>query len=174
MERKDYVIENALVTKVKKNVDGKIELTLNQEFQNIDMKTDEDVMSTVLRLDQQDLSDILPELCDELEAATYYNTGAGFSFAMLASLLNGATISANRVFKKKGELRENKKEGDKDSVYTNDLFKTVLTAVTPNMSPIAEKVFLKELERLEAREERKNEEITQTVETRIVRPRFFF
>ena len=84
-------------------------------------------------------------------------------------MLKKDIVSIDRLYKQKGELRENKKEGDKDALYTQNLYKSVFTSIVCNMSDVAKKVMNKQIELLSTREER----IVETKET-IIRPPFGF
>ena len=171
-ERNDYKIENAIVTDVK--FDGeqnRVSVELNQSFESIDFKTGETVQTSTFSIDKLNLSQQLTELCDELEEADLYSAGDALPFVILKAVLKKSIVNIDRVYKKKGELRENKKETDSNSRYTSNLFKSVFTSVKPQMSDAAKRVLNKQLELLATKEER----IVETrKETTIIRPPFGF
>ena len=168
--REDYVIANAIGIDVKQEREsGRLVITLNQTFKSIDFRTGEDIDTDTFSIDRLALCQQLIPICDELEEADYYTAGEALPFLILKPVLKKAIVTINRQFKKKGELRENKKDGDRDALYTQDLYKSVFTAIVCNMSDVAKKVMAKQIELLSTREER----IVETKET-IVRPPFGF
>lgn len=168
--REDYVITNAIITDVKQEREtGRLVITLNQTFKSIDFKTGEDIESNTFSIDRLAICQQLIPICDELEEADYYTAGEALPFLVLKPVLKKAIVTINRQYKKKGELRENKKEGDRDALYTQDLYKSVFTSIVCNMSDVAKKVMAKQIELLSTREER----IVETKET-IIRPPFGF
>lgn len=169
-KREDYVITNAVITDVKQEREsGRLVITLNQTFKSIDFKLGTDIESDTFSIDRLALCQQLIPICDELEEADYYTAGEALPFLVLKPVLKKAIVSIDRIYKKKGELRENKKEGDRDALYTQDLYKSVITAIACNMSDIAKKVLSKQISLMETREER----IVETKET-IIRPPFGF
>lgn len=172
MERKDYLIEKAIVSDVKMEAEsGRVVITLNKSFQSIDFKTGEDIQTDTFSMDKLALSQQLTPLCDELEEADLYSCGEALPFIVLKSVLKKAIVDVNRLYKKKGELRENRKEGEKDSVYTSDLFKSVFAKVLPQMSDAAQRVLSKQIELMSTKEERVT---LQRIETKVIRPPFGF
>ena len=168
--REDYVITNAVITDVKQEREtGRLVITLNQMFKSIDFRTGEDIESDTFSIDRLAICQQLIPICDELEEADYYTAGEALPFLVLKPVLKKAIVTINRQYKKKGELRENKKEGDKDALYTQDLYKSIISSIVCNMSDVAKKVMAKQIELLSTREER----IVETKET-IVRPPFGF
>lgn len=172
MERKSYQIEKAIVTDVKSEAEsGRVVITLNNAFASIQKDTDVDVETDTFSIDKLALSQQLVPLCDELEEADLYSTGEALPFIILKSVLKKAIVDIKREFKEKGTLRENKKEGDKDSVYTNNLYKSIFTKVVPQMSDAAKRVLAKQIDLMSTKEER----IIETRrETQVVRPPFGF
>lgn len=169
-KRENYSIENAIITDVKQEREtSRIIITLNTKFKSIDFKTGDDIETDTFSIDRLALCQQLTPICDELEEADYYTAGEALPFLVLKPVLKKAIITIDRQFKKKGELRENKKEGDKDALYTQDLYKSVFTKVVCNMSDIAKKVLAKQVELMATREER----IVETKET-VIRPPFGF
>ena len=168
--REDYVITNAIITDVKQEREtGRLVITLNQTFKSIDFRTGEDIESDTFSIDRLAICQQLIPICEELEEADYYTAGEALPFLVLKPVLKKAIVTINRQYKKKGELRENKKEGDRDALYTQDLYKSIISSIVCNMSDVAKKVMAKQIELLSTREER----IVETKET-IVRPPFGF
>lgn len=166
----DYKLENVIITDVKQEREsGRIVITLNQTFKSIDFKTGSEIETDTFSIDRLALCQQLVPICDELEEADYYTAGEALPFLILKPVLKKALVSIDRIYKKKGELRENKKEGDKDALYTQNLYKSVFTSIICNMSDVAKKVMTKQIELLATREER----IVETKET-IIRPPFGF
>lgn len=169
-KRENYVITNAIVADLKQEREtGRLVITLNQTFKSIDFKTGADIDTDTFSIDRLALCQQLIPLCDELEEADFYTAGEALPFLILKPVLKKAIVTIDRQFKKKGELRENKKEGDKDALYTQDLYKSVFTSIICNMSDVAKKVLAKQVELLSTREER----IVETKET-VIRPPFGF
>lgn len=169
-KREDYVLSNVVITDVKQEREtGRLVITLNQTFKSIDFKTGQDIESDTFSIDRLAICQQLIPICDELEEADYYTAGEALPFLVLKPVLKKAIVTINRQYKKKGELRENKKEGDRDALYTQDLYKSVITAIVCNMSDVAKKVLSKQISLMETREER----IVETKET-IIRPPFGF
>ena len=169
-KREDYDITNAVITDVKQEREtGRLVITLNTKFKSIDFKTGQDIESDTFSIDRLALCQQLIPICDELEEADYYTAGEALPFLVLKPVLKKAIVTINRQFKKKGELRENKQEGDRDALYTQDLYKSVITAIVCNMTDVAKKVLAKQIALMETREER----IVETKET-IIRPPFGF
>lgn len=166
----DYKLENVVITDVKQEREsGRIVITLNTTFKSIDYKTGTEIETNTFSIDRLALCQQLIPICDELEEADYYTAGEALPFLVLKPVLKKAIVSIDRLYKQKGELRENKKEGDKDALYTQNLYKSVFTSIVCNMSEVAKKVMNKQIELLSTREER----IVETKET-IIRPPFGF
>lgn len=166
----DYKLENVVITDVKQEREtGRLVITLNQTFKSIDFKSSAEIETDTFSIDRLALCQQLIPICDELEEADYYTAGEALPFLILKPVLKKAIVCIDRIYKQKGELRENKKEGDKDALYTQNLYKSVITSIVCNMSDVAKKVMAKQIELLSTREER----IVETKET-IVRPPFGF
>ena len=166
----DYKLTNVVITDIKQEREtGRLVITLNTTFKSIDFKLGTEIETNTFSIDRLALCQQLIPICDELEEADYYTAGEALPFLVLKPVLKKAIVSIDRIYKRKGELRENKKEGDKDSLYTQNLYKSVFTAIKCNMSDVAKKVMAKQMELLSTREER----IVETKET-IIRPPFGF
>ena len=166
----DYKLTNVVITDVKQEREtGRLVITLNSTFKSIDYKSGSEIETDTFSIDRLALCQQLIPICDELEEADYYTAGEALPFLVLKPVLKKAIVCIDRIYKQKGELRENKKEGDKDALYTQNLYKSVITSIVCNMSDVAKKVMAKQIELLSTREER----IVETKET-IVRPPFGF
>lgn len=166
----DYTLTNVVITDVKQEREtGRLVITLNTSFKSIDFRTGTEIDTDTFSIDRLALCQQLIPICDELEEADYYTAGEALPFLVLKPVLKKAIVCIDRIYKQKGELRENKKEGDKDALYTQNLYKSVFTSIVCNMSDVAKKVMAKQIELLSTREER----IVETKET-IVRPPFGF
>lgn len=166
----DYKLTNVVITDVKQEREtGRLVITLNSTFKSIDYKSGAEIETDTFSIDRLALCQQLIPICDELEEADYYTAGEALPFLVLKPVLKKAIVCIDRIYKQKGELRENKKEGDKDALYTQNLYKSVITSIVCNMSDVAKKVMAKQIELLSTREER----IVETKET-IVRPPFGF
>lgn len=166
----DYKLENVTIVDVKQEREsGRIIITLNTKFKSIDYKLGTEIETDTFSIDRLALCQQITPLCDELEEADYYTAGEALPFLVLKPVLKKAVVCIDRIYKKKGELRENKQEGDKDALYTNNLYKSVFTKIICNMSDVAKKVMAKQIELMATREER----IVETKET-IIRPPFGF
>ena len=166
----DYKLTNVVITDVKQEREtGRLVITLNSTFKSIDYKSGTEIETDTFSIDRLAICQQLIPICDELEEADYYTAGEALPFLVLKPVLKKAIVCIDRIYKQKGELRENKKEGDKDALYTQNLYKSVITSIVCNMSDVAKKVMAKQIELLSTREER----IVETKET-IVRPPFGF
>lgn len=166
----DYKLENVIITEVKQEREsGRLVITLNTTFKSIDFKTGTEIETDTFSIDRLAICQQLIPICDELEEADYYTAGEALPFLVLKPVLKKAVVSIDRIYKQKGELRENKKEGDRDALYTQNLYKSVFTSIVCNMSDVAKKVMAKQIDLLSTREER----IVETKET-IIRPPFGF
>ena len=124
----DYKLENVIITDVKQEREsGRIVITLNTTFKSIDFKTGVEIETDTFSIDRLALCQQLIPICDELEEADYYTAGEALPFLVLKPVLKKAIVSIDRLYKQKGELRENKKEGDKDALYIQNLYKSVFT-----------------------------------------------
>ena len=166
----NYKLENVVITDVKQEEEsGRVVITLNTKFKSIDFKSGNEIDTDTFSIDRLALCQQLTPLCDELEEADFYTAGEALPFLVLKPVLKKAVVCIDRQFKKKGELRENKQEGDKDALYTQNLYKSVFTSIVCNMSDVAKKVMAKQIELMATREER----IVETKET-VIRPPFGF
>ena len=166
----NYKLENVVITDVKQEKEsGRVVITLNTRFKSIDFRTGNEIETDSFSIDRLALCQQLTPLCEELEEADFYTAGEALPFLVLKPVLKKAVVCIDRIYKKKGELRENKQEGDKDALYTSNLYKSVFTKVVCNMSDIAKKVMAKQIELMSTREER----IVETKET-VIRPPFGF
>lgn len=166
----DYKLTNVVINDVKQEREsGRIVITLNTKFKSIDYKLGTEIETDSFSIDRLALCQQLTPLCDELEEADFYTAGEALPFLVLKPVLKKAVVCIDRIYKKKGELRENKQEGDKDALYTSNLYKSVFTKVVCNMSDVAKKVLAKQVELMATREER----IVETKET-VIRPPFGF
>ena len=166
----NYKLENVVITDVKQEKEsGRVVITLNTKFKSIDFKSGNEIDTDTFSIDRLALCHQLTPLRDELEEADFYTAGEALPFLVLKPVLKKAVVCIDRQFKKKGELRENKQEGDKDALYTQNLYKSVFTSIVCNMSDVAKKVMAKQIELMATREER----IVETKET-VIRPPFGF
>lgn len=168
----NYKLENVVITDVKSESEsGRVVITLNTTFKSIDFRNNTEIETNTFSIDRLALCQQVTPICDELEEADYYTAGEALPFLVLKPVLKKAVVDINRIYKKKGELRENKKEGDENALYTNNLYKSVITRIVPNMSDVAKKVLNKQIELLSTREERA---IQTKIETQVIRPPFGF
>lgn len=168
----DYTLSNVVITDVKSESEsGRVVITLNTTFKSIDFRNNTEIETNTFSIDRLALCQQIIPICDELEEADYYTAGEALPFLVLKPVLKKAVVDIDRIYKKKGELRENKKEGDENALYTNNLYKSVITRIIPNMSDVAKKVLNKQIELLSTREERA---IQTKIETQVIRPPFGF
>ena len=171
-ESNDYKLENVIITDVKSESEsGRVVITLNTTFKSIDFRNNTEIETNTFSVDKLALCQQIIPICDELEEADYYTAGEALPFLVLKPVLKKAVVDIERIYKKKGELRENKKEGDENALYTNNLYKSVIVRIVPNMSDVAKKVLNKQIELLSTREERA---IQTKIETQVIRPPFGF
>ena len=168
----DYTLSNVVITDVKSESEsGRVVITLNTTFKSIDFRNNTEIETNTFSIDRLALCQQITPICDELEEADYYTAGEALPFLVLKPVLKKAVVDIDRIYKKKGELRENKKAGDENALYTNNLYKSVITRIVPNMSDVAKKVLNKQIELLSTREERA---IQTKIETQVIRPPFGF
>lgn len=168
----DYKLENVVIIDVKSESEsGRVVITLNTTFKSIDLRNNTEIETNTFSIDRLALCQQITPICDELEEADYYTAGEALPFLVLKPVLKKAVVDIERIYKRKGELRENKKEGDENALYTNNLYKSVITRIVPNMSDVAKKVLNKQIELLSTREERA---IQTKIETQVIRPPFGF
>ena len=171
-ESKDYKLENVIITDVKSESEsGRVVITLNTTFKSIDFRNNTEIETNTFSIDRLALCQQVTPICNELEEADYYTAGEALPFLVLKPVLKKAVVDIDRIYKRKGELRENKKEGDENALYTNNLYKSIITRIIPNMSDVAKKVLNKQIELLSTREERA---IQTKIETQVIRPPFGF
>lgn len=171
-QNNDYKLENVVITDIKSESEsGRVVITLNTTFKSIDFRNNTEIETNTFSIDRLALCQQITPICDELEEADYYTAGEALPFLVLKPVLKKAVVDIERIYKRKGELRENKKEGDENALYTNNLYKSVITRIVPNMSEVAKKVLNKQIELLSTREERA---IQTKIETQVIRPPFGF
>lgn len=171
-QNNDYKLENVVIIDVKSESEsGRVVITLNTTFKSIDFRNNTEIETNTFSVDRLALCQQITPICDELEEADYYTAGEALPFLVLKPVLKKAVVDIERIYKRKGELRENKKEGDENALYTNNLYKSVITRIVPNMSDVAKKVLNKQIELLSTREERA---IQTKIETQVIRPPFGF
>jgi hypothetical protein len=175
MERKDYHVDGLEIVNVVPNFEDVTRCTLicDTAIHTIVPETDEDRMSKNITMRLQDITDQLIALkLPEATKARRKVSGTSFPFSIIKSILLYAVIDIDRIYKEKGTLRENKKEGDKDSIYTSNLFKTILTRVKVSQDP--DDIEAREEEFSEARHDEKEAQktIVEKTVTRKVLPPF--
>lgn len=148
METKDYQLKDRVITSIiltsDNGANARIVIKLDgDEFDSFDQKTGEAIKTNSFSLDVANVNLMLGEKVDEFSIANGYLLGANLPPALISFVLKGAKINVDRIFKKKGEKRENSND-----TYTNDLYKSVITKVTTNISDRANKEIDKILDRL--------------------------
>lgn len=161
--QKDYKIENAKVTNVsmsrEQGKNCRIVLTLDTMFKSYDFKTSEKIETNKLSLDIANVG-LQCANVPQFKRANRYLLGANLTPIIIACVLDGATISIDRVFKKKGEKRESGND-----VYTSDLFKSVITHVVPNMDEYATQDFNDAIAELKSAANKAQTQTTTTTTT---------
>lgn len=159
----DYKIEGTIkkVTRVVDNGDERISFELDKEFVSFDYKTKEEITTNKFSLAAAEVSRQLVPLVDEFALADAYLMGSNVPCTLISLVLRGANVKVNRIFKKKGEQRENSSD-----TYTMDLYKSVFESVETNILPMFIKPIEKELEKISNEEQseklRKRAEVTET------------
>ena len=134
--RTDYKLENRRIKSIRltteKGKNARISFELDGEpFKSYDFKTGEKIETNVFSMDIANVGLQCGEV-KEFKRANRYLLGANLTPIIVSSVLDNAIISVDRVFKAKGEKRENGND-----VYTNDLFKTIITNVQVDMDDFA-------------------------------------
>lgn len=134
--RTDYKLENRRVKSItmsrEQGKNPRINFVLDGEpFKSYDYKTGEKIETNSFSMD---IANIGLQCADvkEFKRASRYLMGANLTPIIVSTVLDNAVITVNRVFKAKGEQRENSKD-----TYTNDLFKSVIESVHVDMDDFA-------------------------------------
>lgn len=135
--RTDYKIENRKVINVilskESGRNGRITLVLDGEpFKSYKYGTAEKITTNSISFDISNVSNEFGQFSEVISTAEGYMAGAPIPIPLISFALKGGTISINRIFKAKGEKRESAED-----TYTQDLFKTKVTAFTENLSQLA-------------------------------------
>lgn len=130
----DYKLENRVIKSVKitseNGRNSRIVFELDGEpFKSFDFKTGEEIQTNKLSLNIANVGLQLVDKVEEFSIADNYLLGANLPPSLIAFVLKGAKVNINRIFKKKGEKRENSND-----TYTDDIFKSVFTDVNTNIS----------------------------------------
>lgn len=165
MAKSDYTLENRVIKSIKLTSENgkssRVTFELDGEpFESIDYKTGEVINTNTFSLDVANVGLQLTEKVEEFQIADSYLLGATLPPALISFVLRNAKVDVNRIFKKKGEKRENS-----DDVYTNDLYKSVFVNVTTNISARANAEIDKILNRI-AEEGSKPTKVETTTTTR--------
>lgn len=160
----DYKIEDATIKKITRVVDNgdeRISFELDKDFISFDFKTKEEITTNKFSLAAAEVSRQLVPLVDEFALADAYLMGSNVPSTLVSLVLRGAKVNINRVFKKKGEKRENSSD-----TYTMDLYKSVFESIETNINPMFAKPIEKELEKISNEEQavkmQKRAEMTET------------
>jgi len=135
--RSDYKIENRKITNVilsKENGrNGRVTLILDGEpFMTYKYGTAEKIMTNSISFDIANISNEFGQFSEVISTADGYMAGSAIPVPLISFALKGGMISIERIFKAKGEKRESAED-----TYTQDLFKTKVTAFTENLSQLA-------------------------------------
>lgn len=135
--RTDYKVESRKVTNVilsKENGrNGRVTLILDGEpFKSYKFGTAEKIETNSISFDIANIGNEFNQFSEVISTAEGYMAGAPIPVPLISFALKGGTISINRIFKAKGEKRESAED-----TYTQDIFKTKVTAFTENLSQLA-------------------------------------
>lgn len=161
---KDYKLENRTIKSIKltsengRNARVTFELD-GDSFDSFDFKTGEEIKTNTFSLDIANVGLQLTDLVEEFQIADNYLLGANLPPALISFVLRGAKVDINRIFKKKGEKRENSED-----TYTADIYKSVFVKVTTNISARANTEIDKILNRI-AEEASKPQKVETTKTT---------
>lgn len=161
---KDYKLENRVIKSIKLTSENgrnsRVVFELDGEpFKSFDFKTGEEIQTNTLSLDIANVGLQLTDLIEEFQIADSYLLGANLPPALISFVLRGAKVDVNRIFKKKGEKRENNND-----TYTADIYKSVFTKVTTKISERANAEIDKILNRI-AEEASKPQKVETTKTT---------
>ena len=131
---KDYKLENRMIKSVKLTSENgrnaRVTFELDGEpFKSFDFKTGEEIKTNTFSLDIANVGLQLTDLVEEFQIADSYLLGANLPPALISFVLRGAKVDINRIYKEKGEKRENSED-----TYTANIYKSVITKVNPNIS----------------------------------------
>lgn len=159
----NYTIEGTInkVTRVVDNGDERISFEMDKDFVSFDFKTKEEITTNKFSLAAAEVSRQLVPLVDEFELADAYLMGSNIPSTLISLVLRDANVKVNRIFKKKGEQRENSSD-----TYTMDLYKSVFESVETNIKPLFVEPIKEELKKISNEEQndklRKRAEVTET------------
>lgn len=160
----DYKLENRTIKSVRLTSENgrnsRIVFELDGEpFVSFDFKTGEEIKTNTLSLDVANVGLQLTELVEEFQIADSYLLGANLPPALISFVLRNAKVDINRIYKEKGEKRENAND-----VYTANIYKSVFTKVSTNISARANAEIDKILNRI-AEEASKPQKVETTKTT---------
>lgn len=135
--RADYKVESRKVTNVilskESGRNGRVTLVLDGEpFMAYKYGTAEKIMTNSVSFDVANIGNEFGEFSDVISTADGYMAGSAIPVPIISFALKGGIITLERIFKAKGEKRESGED-----TYTQDLFKTKVTAFSENMSQLA-------------------------------------
>ena len=145
---RDYKLENRVIKSIKLTSENgrnaRVTFELDGEpFKSFDFKTGEEIKTNTFSLDIANVGLQLVDKVEEFSIADSYLLGANLPPALIAFVLKGAKVNINRIFKKKGEKRENSND-----TYTADIYKSVFVDVITNISARANAEIDKILDRI--------------------------
>ena len=160
----DYKLEGRVIKSVKLTSENgrnpRVSFELDGEpFKSFDFKTGEEISTNVFSLDIANVGLQLTESVEEFQIADSYLLGANLPPALISFVLRGAKVDVNRIYKEKGEKRENAND-----TYTANIYKSVITKVTTNISARANAEIDKILNRI-AEEASKPQKVETTKTT---------
>lgn len=131
---RDYKLENRTIKSVKLTSENgrnaRVSFELDGEpFNSFDYKTGEEIKTNTFSLDIANVGLQLTDLVEEFQIADSYLLGASLPPALISFVLRNAKVDINRIYKEKGEKRENAND-----TYTANIYKSVITKVTTNIS----------------------------------------
>lgn len=130
----DYKLENRTIKSVKLTSENgrnpRVTFELDGEpFKSFDFKTGEEISTNTLSLDIANVGLQLTDMVEEFQIADSYLLGANLPPALISFVLRGAKVDINRIYKEKGEKRENSND-----TYTANIYKSVIVKVSTNIS----------------------------------------
>lgn len=141
----DYSLEATIirVSRVVEGGDERVAFELDKEFDSFDFKTEELIKTSRFSLAVAEASRQLVPLVDEFTLADAYMLGGNIPVTLMSLVLKNAKVKVNRVFKAKGEQREQSTD-----TYRQNLYKSIFEEVKTDIKPIFEPAIAKELEKI--------------------------
>ena len=163
----DYKLENRTITNVMVSKEtgrnGRVVITLSGESFPSLTPQEEKVMTNNVSFDITQIMTQFGSFSPYIRIANSYIGGVGaIPTPIISMALIGGVVSLNRLYKKKGEKRENGED-----IYSSNIFKSVVTNFVANVDEVSTQMLSFELKNLS---EKANKASANLVEEKKVEP----